>query len=108
MSRTPVWASLAAMRNLFHFWQRPGPPELDATPTYWQLRRYCRWQAQELRRCARQARGSAAQQAQALGQAAWVADVLRHHPLRDDLLRTRQQSADLLRVLAAATVPPEK
>jgi hypothetical protein len=77
----------------------PGPPQLGAPPTYWQLRRYCRWQARELRGLARRARGDAARQAQAREQAAWAEDVLRHHPLRDDLWRTLQQSADLLAAL---------
>jgi hypothetical protein len=93
------------MLQLLHRWRHPTPPALDATPTYWQLRRYCRWQAQELWRLARRSRGHVARQAQARTQAAWIEDVLRHHPLRDDLLRTLQQSADLLRVLAADTVP---
>ena len=90
------------MLHLLQRWRHPAPPALDAMPTYWQLRRYCRWQARELRRAARRLRGRPALQAQA----AWIEDVLRHHPLRDDLLRTLQQSADLLRVLPADTVPP--
>lgn len=92
------------MLHLLQRWRHPAPPALDATPTYWQLRRYCRWQAGELRRAARRLRGQAARQAQARAQAAWIGDVLRHHPLRDDLLRTLQQSADLLRALTADTV----
>ena len=91
------------MHPLLQRWLSPGPPALDAPPTYWQLRRYCRWQARELRRLAH---GHATHQQQARAQAAWAEDVLRHHPLLDDLLRTRQQSADLLRVLAEARVPP--
>ena len=74
---------------------------LDATPTYWQLRRYCRWQARELRRLARLAHGDAAYQSQAREQAAWAEDVLNNHPLLDDLTRTIQQSANLLRALSA-------
>ena len=93
------------MKRLLQKLRQPGPPPLGTPPTYWQLRRYCRWQARELRRHARQARGDLARQAQAREQAAWAEDVLRHHPLRDDLLRTMQQSADLLCALAAAKVP---
>lgn len=93
------------MFQLLHRWRHAGPPVLDAPPTYWQLRRYCRWQARALRRAARQLPGQAPEQAQAREQAAWAEDVLRHHPLRDDLLRTMQQSTDLLRALAADKVP---
>ena len=92
------------MRKLFQRWLRPGPPVLDATPTYWQLRRYCRWQARELRRLARLAHGDVAYQARE--QAAWTEDVLNHHPLLDDLTRTIQQSADLLRALSANEARP--
>jgi len=92
------------MFQLFQRWFRAGPPALDSQPTYWQLRRYCRWQAKELRCAAGRTRGDATQQAQAREQAAWAEDVLRHHPLRDDLLRTMQQSTDLLRALAADKV----
>lgn len=94
------------MRKLLQKLRRPGPPELGTPPTYWQLRRYCRWQARELRRVARLARGDVPCQARAREQAAWAEDVLRHHPLRDDLLRTLQQSADLLTALTAGKVPP--
>ena len=92
------------MFHLFQRWLRAGPPALDAPPTYWQLRRYCRWQARTLRRAARQLHGQATEQAQAREQAAWAEDVLRHHPLRDDLLRTMQQSTDLLRALSARKI----
>ena len=96
------------MRKLLQKLRRPKPPALGAPPTYWQLRRYCRWQARKLRCVARQTRGDVPRQAQAREQAAWTEDVLRHHPLRDDLLRTMQQSSDLLRALAAGKVPPTK
>ena len=96
------------MLQLLQHWLHAGPPVLDAPPTYWQLRRYCRWQARALRRVARAARGDAARQAQAYAQAAWAEDVLRHHPLLDDLQRTMEQSADLLSALSAdkITVSP--
>ena len=81
------------MRKLFQRWLRPGPPVLDATPTYWQLRRL-----------ARLAHGDVAYQARE--QAAWTEDVLNHHPLLDDLTRTIQQSADLLRALSANEARP--
>jgi hypothetical protein len=89
------------MQGLLQKLRRPEPPQLGTPPTYWQLRRFCRWQALELRRLARQACCEMTQQAQAREQAAWVEDVLRHHPLRDDLMRTMQQSADLLAILAS-------
>jgi hypothetical protein len=89
------------MLPLFQRWLHASPPVLATPPTYWQLRRYCRWQARELRRAAREARGDAAWQTRAVAQAAWAEDVLRHHPLLDDLQRTLQQSADLLCARAA-------
>jgi len=97
--------ALPPMKGLLQKLRPPGPPQLGAPPTYWQLRRYCRWQTLELRRLARQVRGDVARQAQVREQAAWAEDVLRHHPLRDDLQRTLQQSADLLATLAAGTEP---
>lgn len=91
------------MKGLLKKLRPAGPPPLGTPPTYWQLRRFCRWQVRELRRLARHARGDMTRQAQAREQAAWTEDVLRHHPLRDDLMRTLQQSSALL----AALVKPE-
>ncbi|TAN37064.1 MAG: hypothetical protein EPN23_06505 [Verrucomicrobia bacterium] len=86
-----MWAFLST-------WRCDPPPVWGTPPTYWQLRRLCRWQARQFRRLARTAEGAGAHRAQE--QVAWIASVLRHHPLLDDLQRTIQQSADLLRELA--------
>jgi len=90
---------------LLNRWHTP-PPALGVPPTYWQLRRMCRWQAYRLRLLARASNATTVQQ-RARTQAEWIANVLRHHPLRDDLQRTVQQSADLLQALAPSTLPPE-
>jgi hypothetical protein len=93
-----VCFSFAAVWKVFQRWWADGPPMLGTPPTYGQLRRFCRWQARQLRRLARTADDAAAQRAHE--QATWIVSVLRHHPLLDDLRRTMQQSASLLRELA--------
>ena len=85
------------MWNYIPFWRCDEPPVLGAPPTYWQLRRFCRWQARQLHQITR-AGGAAA--AQAREQVAWINSVLRHHPLLDDLQRTIHQTKELLHDLA--------
>lgn len=81
---------------------------LATPPTYWQLRRMCRWQARQLRWMADTLAGQATRQQQVREQIEWIESVLRHHPLLDDLHRTIRQSADLLRELAPDRFPREQ
>jgi len=92
-----MWAFLLS-------WQRDAPPILGASPSYGQMRKFCRWQARQFRQLVRAADAATAQRAQA--QAEWIDDVLGHHPLLDDLQRTIQQSADLLHALVPDKFTP--
>ena len=96
-----------SVRKILHKFCSANPPLMDAPPTYWQLRRMCRWQARQLRRIAQATGADPRQQQRADVQAAEIASTLRHHPLRDDLQRIIRQSADLLQELAPDTVLPE-
>jgi hypothetical protein len=94
--------------DLLKSMRRTLPPDLSTPPTYWQLRRMCRWQARQLRLLVDAPAGPAANQQRAREQIEWIESVLRHHPLLDDLQRTIRQSANLLRELAPVTFPPEQ
>jgi len=96
-----MWTFLKSMR-------RSQAPVLDTPPTYWQLRRMCRWQARQLRLIAEAPSGQATHRQRARAQMEWIESVLRHHPLLDDLQRTIRQSANLLSELAPGTFPREQ